>query len=534
MMPDFRSLTRRVLVAASLAIFALALTTAAWAQTQGGSIVFAGNQEPASIDPTLMSGNVNERQVAAQLFDTLVYIDQSQTVHPGLATSWTASDDKTVWTFDIAPGVTFHNGDPLDADAVAAQFEFVRTNEDRLGGTWSRVRSAIESVAVDGDRVTVTLSRPQPDLLVDLAGPGFGISNIAYIESAGTSAGFEPVGSGPFMFREWVTGSHITLVRNPDYAWGSVAMFGTAGPAYLDELTFRFIPEAQTRLATLETGETNFIDLVPFADVQRMTDNPNFTITRFLLPGMPQMNYLNTRMVPTNDLRVRQAINHAVDKQAIVDVVYFGLVEPAYGPLSAAFPEYDPSLEEMYPFDPERAAALLDEAGWVLDPRSGVRSKDGQRLSVTLVENLSWNDWVYMMQGYLQEIGFDATVLTTQGPSNTAAIASGDHAMPSMGDVFATASQMTRDWHSDGYGTFPSGHFWDEPELDAMLIAAESETDLERRTQMYVDIQRYIMENALMVPVFELYFYAAHSNDLHGFVVDGTGFYKYFAGAYLE
>lgn len=516
-----------------LTIGLVATLAFAAAQTAGGTIVFAGNEEPASVDPTLLRGSVNERQVAAQLFDTLVYIDQEQTIHPGLAVAWRSSDDRTVWTFEIVEGARFHNGDPVDAAAVAAQFEFVRTNEDLLGGTWSAVRSAIAGVETNGNDVILTLSRPLPDLLIDLANPGFGISNIAYIEQVGTAAGFEPIGSGPFMFKEWITGSHITLVRNPDYAWGPASMFGTSGPAYLDEIVFRFIPEAQTRLATLEAGETHFIDLVPFMDVQRMMDSDRFTISSFLLPGMPQMNYMNTRMSPTDDLRVRQAINHAIDTQAIVDTVYFGLVEPAYGPLSRVFPEYDPSLEGMYPFDPERAAQLLDEAGWLMTDR-GVRVRDGETLSVTIVENQSWNDWVYMMQGFLEEVGFDARVLTTQGPSNTAAIASGEHALPSMGDVFASATQMTRDWHSDGYGSFPSGHFWDGPELDEMLIAAESETDQERRIERYHEIQRFIMENALMVPIFELYFYAGHANDLHGFVVDGTGFYKYFVGAYLD
>ena len=514
---------------------ALLVLTIGYAQSAGGTIVFAGNQEPASIDPTLMSGNVNEREVAAQIFDTLVYIDQEQHVYPGLATEWSASEDKTVWTFKIVQGASFHNGDPLDADAVAAQFEFVRTNEDLLGGTWSRLKPTIAGAEVTAPgTVVLTLTSPRPDLLVDLADPGFGISDIAYIKKVGSTAGFEPVGSGPFRFKEWVNGSHITLVRNPDWTWGSDAMFHTAGPAYLDELTFRFIPEAQTRLATLETGETDFIDLVPFADVQRMMDNPSFTITRFLLPGMPQMNYMNTRIAPTDDLLVRKAVEYAIDKQAIADTVYFGLVEPAYGPLSAAFPEYDPSLEQMYSYDPEKARALLEEAGWVDTNGDGVREKGGEPLHVVIVENKSWNDWVYIMQGFLREVGFDAEVLTTQGPSNTAAIASGQYALPSMGDVFASVTQMTRDWHSSGYGTFPSGHFWDKPELDQMLEAAESETNIEKRTQMYHEIQHYIMDNALMVPIFELYFYAAHSNDLHGFTVDGTGYYKYFAGAYVD
>ena len=220
--------------------------------------------------------------------------------------------------------------------------------------------------------------------------------------------------------------------------------------------------------------------------------------------------------------------------QSIIDVVYFGLTEPAYGPLSRVFPEYDASLEELYAYDPEKAEALLDEAGWTDTNGDGIREKDGQTLSVTLVENKSWNDWVYMMQALLQDVGFDAEVLTTQGPSNTAAISSGEHAVPAMGDVFASATEMTRDWHSDGYGTFPSGHFWDDPALDAMLEAAETEIDLEQRMARYSDIQHYIMDNALMVPIFELYFYAAHSNDLQNFVVDATGFYKYFAGAYFE
>jgi peptide/nickel transport system substrate-binding protein len=156
---------------------------------------------------------------------------------------------------------------------------------------------------------------------------------------------------------------------------------------------------------------------------------------------------------------------------------------------------------------------------------------------VTIVENKSWNDWVYVLQANLQAIGFDAKVLTTQGPSNTEAIVSGKYQVPAMGDVFAAASQMTRDWSMEGYGTFPSGHFLKGAEgekLEAMLKAVETELDPAKRKQMFSDIQMYIMENALMVPIFELYFYAAHSSNLKSFIVDGTGFYKYFASAYFE
>lgn len=500
-------------------------------ETAKSRLVFSGNQEPASIDVVTMSGNVNERQVAGQIFETLVYMDQSQTIYPGLAAEWERSDDATVWTFQLVEGVTWHDGTPFTAQSVVDYFTYVRDNPVGSGpGTIKAAISAAE--AVDDLTVQVTLNAPRPDFLIELADPGLAIGNIANLAAMGEDAGFNPVGTGPFKFSEWIRGSEIILERNPDWNWAS-PMFNLEGPSLIEELVFRFTPEAQTRLASLEAGEVDFVDLLPFQDVARVREDERFTVTGFLLPGMPQMNYMNTQMAPTDDINVRKAIIYATDKQGIIESVYFNMVEPAYGPLSRAFPEYEPALEEMYSYDPEMAMQLLDEAGWEMGP-DGVRVKDGQRLEVTIVENKSWNDWVYVLQANLQAVGFDAEVLTTQGPSNTEAITSGNYQVPAMGDVFAAASQMTRDWHSEGFGTFPSGHFYASEELDSMLKTAETELDPEVRRQMYSDIQTYIMENALMVPIFELYFYAAHGNNLQGFIVDGTGFYKYFASAYFE
>lgn len=500
--------------------------------SSGGILVFAGNQEPDSID-VIDSINVNTSEILAQIYETLVYIDQQQNIYPGLALSWERSDDAKVWTFTLVQNAKFHDGTPLDAQAVVDHFEYIRTSDNIKGNFSSALKPNLEKTEkLDDYTIRITLKEPRPDFLIDMAEPAAGIDNIAHVKAMGDDVGFNPIGSGPFKFKEWVRGSHITLERNPDWTWGS-PMFGTTGPAKLDEVVFRFIPEAQTRLATLEAGETHFIDMLPFQDILRMREDTRFTVSGFLLPGMPQMNYLNTRLAPTDDINVRKAIIYATDKQSIIDSVYFGLVEPAYGPLSKAFPEYDPTIEQLYSFDPEKAKQLLEESGWVEGP-DGVRTKDGQRLSVVLVENKSWNDWVYLMQAQLQEVGFDASVLTTQGPSNTEAIASGQYHVPAMGDIFTSATQMTRDWESAGYGSFPSGHFWDEPELDEMLLSAQSELDPDARKAKYAEIQHYIMENALMVPIFELYFYAAHANNLKGFVVDASGYYKYFAGAYFE
>jgi peptide/nickel transport system substrate-binding protein len=502
--------------------------------TKRARLIFFGNLEPASIDVITMSGNVNERQVAAQIFETLVYMDQSQQIYPGLARAWKRSEDATVWTFTIASGVTWHDGTPFTAQSVVDYFEYVRDNP--VGSGPGALKAVINSARViDETTVELTLTAPRPDLLIELADPGMGIGNASYLKHVGADAGFNPIGTGPFKFKEWVRGSQIVLVRNPDWTWGS-PMFRMTSPPLLEEIVFRFTSEAQTRLAALEAGEVDFVDLLPFQDVVRVRADPRFTVTGVLLPGMPQMNYMHTGLPPTNELNVRKAIIYATDKEGIIESVYFNMVEPAYGPLSRVFPEYEPALEQMYEYNPEKAMQLLEEAGWRPGP-DGVRVKDGKRLEVVIVENKGWNDWVYVLQANLQAVGFDAKVLTTQGPSNTEAIASGKYHLPAMGDVFASASQMTRDWHSEGYGTFPSGHFLKGEEgarLDAMLKDAESEIDPEQRKQKYRDIQKFIMENALMVPIFELYFYVAHANDLKGFIVDGTGFYKYFASAYFE
>jgi ABC-type transport system substrate-binding protein len=197
-------------------------------------LVFSGNQEPASIDVVTMSGNVNERQVAGQIFETLVYIDQSQTVYPGLALSWERSDDATVWTFELVQNAKWHDGAPFNAQSVVDYFTYVRDN-GTVGTGPGQLKPVIGSAEALGDyTVQLTLTAPRPDLLVELADPGMGIGNIANLEALGADAGFNPVGTGPFKFREWIRGSEIILERNPDWTWGS-PMFQLDGPSLIEE-----------------------------------------------------------------------------------------------------------------------------------------------------------------------------------------------------------------------------------------------------------------------------------------------------------
>jgi len=207
---------------------------------------------------------------------------------------------------------------------------------------------------------------------------------------------------------KWTQGVEIDLERNPDWTWGNPDVMGTAGPAKLDKLTFKYLNDPQTRTAAVEAGDVQFIDLVPFQNLGSLRTNDKLTTLGIPLPGLPQGNWMNTQILPFDDLAVRQAAEYAIDRPSIISTVYFDLVKPAYGPLTPDFPDYDPAVETMYPFDVEKAKSLLDGAGWKPDATTGLRKKDGKDLSIRILENRGWNDWVTVLQDQLRNVGFDA------------------------------------------------------------------------------------------------------------------------------
>lgn len=498
----------------------------------GGTIVFGTNQEPLQLD-AFAALSVNDMAVVAQIYETLVILGQGMQIHPGLATHWTQSADATEITFRLREGVTFHNGDPLNAEVVKAHF-------DRLKGDVSGSQTALlatnyqDTEVIDDNTINLVFSKPVPDILIDLAAPGAAITNAAAVAALGDDAGRQPIGTGPFVFEEWVEGSHISMVRNPDWTWGAFSFYGTTGPARVERVVFRYIPDEQARTAALSTGEIHFLDLVPFQNIAPLEALDGITVEGFSLPGMPQANAINPNISPTSDIRVRQAILHAVDQDAIVQAVFFGRAPAAYGPLSSDFPEYDPIVETYYPYDPARSVELLEEAGWALGD-DGIRRQGDETLSVKIIENASWNPWVDLLQAQLSDIGFDAEVITHEGGGYYTVTGETQFALPSMGDVFGSPATIYRDFHSTsiGPGNINVGHI-DDPQVDALLEAASVETNIGKRAEILSEFQRYMMDQAYMVPIIELHFFTAFSDALSGFSVDGTGFYKYFAGASLS
>jgi peptide/nickel transport system substrate-binding protein len=254
------------------------------------------------------------------------------------------------------------------------------------------------------------------------------------------------------------------------------------------------------------------------------------------------MNYLNVTIPPTNDIRVRQAINYATNKDEINQVVYFGNVEPAYGPLSKANLEYNPEIEGMYPYDLEKAKELLKEAGWWDEDGDGIAEahgvegvEDGTMLEARLVRGRSWQQYSDVLQRQLSLAGFKSGIIMMagQGPDWYGCI----NQVPANGDVFIdSVVGMTRDWDKDqcggamNYACTCDVAEIQEP-IQEYLAAASAAQTMDERKEALGGLQMYIMEQALEVPIYELYWHAGAISSLQDIKTDGTGFYYFFYDA---
>lgn len=348
---------RMTRTAASTALVVLALVVALTGCSTGqrvdlgegaeGGVIAAIAGEPDQLDPHKTSAYFSF-EVLENVFDTLVEPDENLQMRPALAESWEVSDDELTWTFRLRPGVTFHDGSPLTAEDVAFSYNRIideeLTNVDKF--------SAVTSVeAPDPATVVIRVDRPVPNMLTNLGGfKGMAIVSRRNVESGEIAT--HPIGTGPFAFANQRSGDSITLVANPDYWDGAPDISG---------VRFRFISEPSTALSALQAGEIDWTDSVPPQRVQQLRNDESIT-----LAVEPSNDYwylaLNEAREPWNDVRVRQAIAYAIDRDAIVQATSYGTAAKN----QLAIPEGNPWY---VPYDRygegglDKARELLDEAG---------------------------------------------------------------------------------------------------------------------------------------------------------------------------
>ena len=353
-----------------------------------GTMTIALGVEPITMDPLFADG-VIEYHFSVNIMDGLFTTGPNIEVVPMLVESWEQLDDLT-WEFVLRPGIVFHNGEPLTSEAVKASYDRSVDPDLAARNTWGEDINLASVEIIDDLTVRFHTSEFTPHMLARLANDHFIFPPKYLAENDPTTIARNPVGTGAYIFQEWVAGEHATMRANPDY-WGDPK------PS-IETVTWRFIPENTSRLASLETGAVDFIDALPPTEIAAVEANEN--LYPVFLDGTRRVYIgLNTKMAPTDDVRVRQALNYGTDVETICETILGGATTRMTNWVEPAF--QNPEVTG-YSYDPERARQLLAEAGY----------PDG--ISVTMDFNrdssLGMDEFPEAIAISLREVGVDVTL----------------------------------------------------------------------------------------------------------------------------
>lgn len=470
------------------------------AGTAGAQSLTAGlAAAPSSMDPHFATTGQNQ-QLAAVLYDRLIHISGDGNFVPGLATEWSVSDDRLTWTFTLREGVTFHDGSPFTAaDAV---FTFERIPEvPNSPAPFTQRLAAIESAeAVDDYTLVITTSSPAPGLPTDLSTIYIVSQGVGEAASADFDRGTAAIGTGPYRQVSYSPGENLMLERNPDY-WGDAPDFG--------EVTIRFLENSASRVASLQAGEVDFIDAVPPNDLERLRQMDQITVVaepsaRLIYMGLdqggettPQVSGIDTN--PFLDLRVRQALSHAINREAIVERIQFGSGAPAGQFAPEGIFGHDPDIAAPE-YDLDRARELLAEAGFENGFSLTVHGPAGRYINdadVVLAVGQMWS-----------QLGLDIEVETLPFNVYSPAATAREYS------AFLFSFGITTGESSLGYrnvlGTFDEERGWgsnnrfrySNESFDAALAAAFAAFDDDERQSYLQEVARIAAEDVALIPLY--------------------------------
>lgn len=487
---------------------------------QGGDLVVAARSEPPQLNPLV--DQAGGAHVLTPVVDSLVWDNGDGTYGTWLATAWEVSDDARVYTFTLRDDVTFHDGTPFDAEAVKVNFDYVADPANKSTGSVAKLGPVAE--VLDEYTVRITLEQPESSFLTLIAAPYFGIVSPTQLLEDPDSLASTVIGTGPFKFDEWVKGQSLSYVRNDDYDWGPEGTH--KGAAYLDTITYRFLPEDQTRYNALITGEADIVDYIAPEYAKDVKANDAYGSDEFLLPGVGFTLHLNTRSAPFDDVKVRQALLHGLDRKGIVKSATFGAY-PVQEYLATTTPDYKKDLENVIDFDADAAGELLDGAGWTGTDDEGYRTKGGERLSTVI----PYADNDQLAQRTLEQVqidgkalGFEIVLQPVPAADFAQRLYNGDYGIMPSFQSEATGMQLWRlyggDNVSDGSSIGSNASFLSDPTLDALLAQARASADPVARADFYGQAQELLPELAPSIPLYSRARVVAWQPNIHGVTWD--------------
>jgi peptide/nickel transport system substrate-binding protein len=445
------------------------LTPIAQAQkpVYGGAIIIAQGVEPPGLDPTTATSTAIPRVVYGNVLEGLVRIDRNGKIMPALAKDYKISKDGKEYTFVLKKGVKFHDGKSFDGEDV--KFTFERLMDPRTTIAHPEYYKDIDSVQVVGSyRVKIKLKKVNSMFLFNLARPDSIMVNKQAVDKIKSA----PVGTGPFKFVEWVRGDHMTLEKFDEYH--------RKGIPYLDKVTFKFIGDPSAQIASLKAGDIDIIayDVSP-ENALLLEKDPNFKVLNGYTTTKVILSINNSRK-PFNDVRVRRAIAHAIDRNSLIQGAMSGYGTPIGSHMDPGNPYYI-DLTSVYPYDPQKAKQLLKEAGYTegfeaiikLPERYAYARRTGEIITDMLsqvgikleIELTEWGQWIDRV---FKNADYDLTVI--------------GHAEPFDINIYANPRYYFR---------------YDSPKFRETLQKAEMEADPKIRKELYIACQKIITEDAV-------------------------------------
>lgn len=494
---------RKTLLSAS--VFLAALMGGA-ALAQEAVFVLATPEVGTPTYNPIKAGNLNK--ATTLIFDRLVSQSADLSFHPWLAESWEEAPDGMAWTFHLKKGVKFHNGEPFNADTVKAWLALFKDGENAY-----MTEAIAEVQVIDEQTVKFVMSRPEPNLLYNLSSSFMSVVEPKSYVALGDNYGVTEVyGTGPYKLESFTIGQETVLVRNDDYTWGS-PLAKNHGPAKIARLTFREIPEDSTAFLELKTGGVDMLLGVPADLIGEVKKEANMTL--LTMPGQ-DVYYMpmNVTKAPFDDIKVREAAAKAINQEEILASVFGGVGSVADTFLISALPEGHVSDSAKIHYDPARANALLDEAGWKMGA-DGVREKDGQPLKISL---WTQSDSIFrrlteVVQAQLKAVGIDAAITTFDSSMIRDQYKTGEQQAAVRSYNWDNADIVDWFFGGDRLG-YPNVSMFNDPKAEELRAKAMTGSkNMAERVANFTAYHEYVLTQFPMAPIYQPVDAVAYNHD---------------------
>ena len=491
-------------------------------------LVFVNYRDIRDLNPHLYAGEMYAQEM---LYETLVNIT-ADGYEGCLAEFWDISDDGKTYTFHIRDGVKFSDGEVCDANAIKANFDAIIENKDRH--TWLEMMNLLVGVSAPDDKTfVIELSEPYYPLLTELGVTRpFAMISPKAMKDGSTKDGVNAyIGTGPYVLTDFVTDEYAVFEANENY-WGEQPK--------IKKITVKVIPDNQTRILALEKGEIDMIfgkNIIDADAINQYTGNDKFTVS-LSDPTSTRQIVLNTTRDVLADKEVRQALQHATNKQAISDGIFYGLEQPADTLFAKTVPYCDIDLEP-YAYDVELAQSMLDEAGWVVGADK-IREKDGQKLNIDLLYNsdsVTEKAIAEYLQSEYQKIGISLNIHGEEEQSYRDNMKSGNFDMVfniCWGTPYDPQSSLAA-MRAPVYGDYAAQlGLEDKADIDQAITDILVSTDETKRQELYTFVLTRLHEDAVYIPLTYECNKAIYRSDLRGFHFTQTQYEVPFADFYFE